>query len=167
MHKSIIGAILIGTMLLLSSCLGGPRVNMLSRFDDDGKAAARLEQIIDAIKNRDRDAIKAMFSEQALSEAEDIDGGIDYLFTLFAEGIESRDEIGGHVSESRNYAHKTKESSYRYYAYSGEEQYLLSIREYIEDTDHPEKVGLYSIKVFNTKDEEPSFRSAGIYMPEE
>jgi|GEM_PF-2490994 len=81
MRKLIIGAMLIGMTLLLSSCsVGDSIVEKVNASGETGKAKARTEQIIDAINNKDRDAIMTMFSEKALSEAEDIDAGIDYLF---------------------------------------------------------------------------------------
>jgi len=36
-----------------------------------------FEDILEAIKSRDADAIKGLFSEQALAEAEDIDYAIE------------------------------------------------------------------------------------------
>ena len=44
---------------------------------------ALFTTILDAIEKKDADAIKALFSERALKEAEDIDASIEYLFNLF------------------------------------------------------------------------------------
>jgi hypothetical protein len=139
---------------------------MLDKASDDKKADARLEQVIEAIQNSDKDGIKAMFSEQALNEAKDIDERIDYLVTFIEGDIESWERIGGSVKERNEYGHKTILSRFRFNVYTDKEQYLFSIREYTSYTDQPENVGLYSLKIYNVKDDEPSFPDAGIYMPE-
>ena len=38
---------------------------------NDEAADARLEQVLEAINNEDKDALKSMFSQTALEEAED------------------------------------------------------------------------------------------------
>ena len=62
---------------------------MLNNSSEEKKADARLEQVLDAIKNQDKAALKAMFSNKALVEAEDINGSIDYLLTFVQGKIES------------------------------------------------------------------------------
>lgn len=172
MRRFTVAIVVIMSMLLLSSCIGGSRVAMLNRYDDSGIADARLEQIIEAINSKDRDAIVAMFSETALSEAEDIDGGIDYLFSLFEDDIdmESWKQLGGHVSESNDYGHRTKSINYIFSVCSGEKEYWLSIVEDTVDTDHPENVGLYTICALPSADADAdensrSYGIGGIYVP--
>lgn len=142
MRRFTVAVVVIMSMLLLSSCIGGSRVAMLNRYDNSGIAAARLKQIIEAINSKDRDAVIAMFSKTAPSEAEDIDRGIDYLFSLFETDIdmESWKQSGGHVSESNDYGHKTKSINYIFSVCSGEKEYRVSIVEDTVDTDHPEMV---------------------------
>lgn len=168
MNKKNIVLLLLLNILLLSSCsLGGERTDILNKDNDDKKADDRLEQIIESIKNKDKDSIKAMFSEQALNEAKDLDERIDYLFTLVEGNIESWDRIGGSVDETNDYGLKVVESRFRYNVYTDKEQYLFSILEYTQDANNPENVGVYCLKIINVKDEEPIFSDAGIYKPEE
>jgi len=157
--------ILLFIIFFLNSCTLGGRTMIYS--DDDIKADFRLEQILEAIANEDRNAIKAMFSENALYEANDIESGIDYLFSLIEGNIESWDRIGGSVDESNDHGKKTVKSKYRYNVYTDTEQYLFSILEFTIDTNHPENIGVYSLKVINVNNEEPVFLGAGIYIPEE
>lgn len=56
---------------------------MMISDDSDKKADARMEQILDTLKNNDKDTLKAMFSKKALSEADDFEGQIEYLFDFF------------------------------------------------------------------------------------
>lgn len=86
--------LLIVLMLLLTSCsIGGSQLekfldddrqegkffntgSQIGRYiEDDGQIAnERLEQLLEALKNKDKSAVKSMFSKKALSEAEDFDG---------------------------------------------------------------------------------------------
>jgi len=181
MRKLILNLTLVFLILLLSSCalneetqntenidsLGGSRTEMLNKEDEGKIAAVRLEQIIETLKNQDKDTIKGMFSEQAQDEAKDLDAEIDYLFTLIEGNIESWEKIGGSVDESTNEGHTTTKFRYRFNVYTDKEQYLFSILEYTKDADNPKNIGLYCLKVINVKDEEPAFSDAGIYRPEE
>lgn len=169
MSKKIIVLFLLTNILLMGSCslLGGSRTDMLNKDNDEKKADDRLEQVIESIEKKDKSSIKAMFSERSLNEAKDLDEGIDYLFTLIEGNIESWERIGGSVDESDDYGQKIVKSRYRYDVYTDQEQYLFSILEYTKDDNHPENVGVYSLKVINVKDKEPIFSDAGIYKPEE
>ena len=155
-------------IVLLSSCsLGRSRTEMLNQDNDDQKADTRLEQVIELIKSKDKNGIKALFSVQALNEAKDIDDRIDYLFGLIEGNIESWDRIGGSVDETNDDGRKTVKSRFRYNVYTENEQYLFSILEYTQNTNYPDYVGVYCLKIINIKDEEPIFSDAGIYKPDE
>jgi hypothetical protein len=183
MHKPIISSILILSMLLLSSCLlGGPRAKMLMKDNDDKKADARLEQVIEVIKNQDKDTLRAMFSKQALDEADDFDGRVDYLFGFIQGKIYSWKRLDGPtVFESNDYGHKKKEVSSYYYVNTDKHKFFFLLRDYPVDTDHPDNVGLYMLLVIRAEDEEKIYDGdqkilydgdqkishAGIYIPVE
>ncbi|MCL2164694.1 MAG: DUF5104 domain-containing protein [Oscillospiraceae bacterium] len=167
MSKGVIILFFMANVLLLSSCpfRGRSGTDMPNKYNQDELADARLEQLIEFINNKDKDSIKAVFSEQALNEAKDIDDGADYLFTLIDGNIETWEKIGGSIDETGDYGHKTIKSRFRYDVYTDKEQYLFSILEYTQNDDHPENVGVYCLKIINVKDEEPLFSDAGIYKP--
>jgi hydrogenase maturation factor HypE len=157
---------LVLTVFLLTSCsLEGSRTDMLNKKDEEKTADSRIEQIIEAIKNQEKQAIKDMFSEQAQNEAKALDDEINYLLALVEGNIESWEKIGGSVGESDDYGHIKIKSRFRYNVYTDKEEYLFSILEYTKDTDNPDNVGVYSIKAINVKNEEPVFSDAGIYLP--
>lgn len=170
MNKYIIALSLVASLVILSSCLGRGIV-----YSDDGqKANARLEQVIEAIENRDKNALRAMFSQQALAEAEELDERMDYLFDFIQGDIESWEEIvAGATSESIRQGNKVKKSRSWYYVDSDKEKYLFFLLEYPVDTEHPENVGLYMLQVIKAEDEDTQFDGgqdilcAGIYRPEE
>jgi hypothetical protein len=148
---------------------------LLNIQSDEEEADARLEQIIDAIKSKDKDSLKTIFSEQALDEAEDLDGRMDYLFDFIQGNIESWETIvNGTTTESINYGSRVKKSSSWYYVYTDKQKYLIFFLECTIDTDHPENVGVYMLQVIKAEDKETQFdgggpdtRCAGIYKPEE
>ena len=165
MKKLIICAMLTAAALLQSSCsLGGSRTDMLNKSNDREVINTRLEQIIAAIENSDKDAMKAMFSESALQEAEDIDGEIEQLLALFPNGIDSWTHIVNEVSEKQNHGKREKSITASYYVYTGDQQYVFAIMDRIINTENPEKVGLFAIDVFDDKNNEFRAFSAGIYI---
>jgi len=181
MHKFIICSILIFSMLLLSACsIGGSRISMLNKDNDDKKADARLEQVIDAIKNQDKKALRAIFSKQALHDTDDFDGRIDYLFGFIQGKIKSwKSSDGPTVYGSYDYGHNKKEVSSYYYVNTDKQKYFFLLRDYPIDTDHPDNVGLYMLLVVKAEDEEKiwdgankiiydgnkKLTHAGIYIP--
>ena len=169
MKKRIAVLHMVVALFFLTACVGGSRLYS----DDDTKAEARLEQVIEAIENQDKDTLEAMFSEQALNEAEDLDGRMDYLFGFIQGNIESYEAlVSGATSESNNYGHKIKKSKSWYKVKTDKEEYLFFLLEYTENTDHPENVGLYMLQVIKAEDRETQFDGgqdilcAGIYHPD-
>ena len=183
MNKKLLILLFLINILLLSSCsLGGSRTEMLNKDSDDKKANVRLEEVIEAIENQDKDALKEMFSEQALDEADDFNGSMDYLFDFFEGEVDSWEKSSGPtVFESNNYGHKTKEVSSYYYVNTDKQKYFFLLRDYPVDTDHPDNVGLYMLLVVKAEDEEKlwdgdqkilydgnqKISHAGIYIPVE
>lgn len=163
--------LLVISMLFLSSCAwrGGTMYN-----DDNQKAEARLEQVIKAINSHDKNALKSMFSKQAVDKAEDLDGRIDYLFGFVQGDIKSWKFEGGSAPKSNDYGHKIGISGFWYTVNTNKEEYLFYLLEYTEDTDHPENMGLYFLQVIKAKDRDTQFHGGspetlppGIYKPKE
>ena len=181
MKKLIISSILILSILLLSSCsLGGLRTAMLNNSDDEENARARLEAVIEALESQDKEALKEMFSEQALSDAEDFDDNLDKIFVFFQGEVDSWEKPSGPtVFESNDYGHVTKLVNSYYYVTTDKQKYFFLLREYPVDTDHPDNVGLYLLLVVKAEDEEKIWDGeqkilfddrekiprAGIYLP--
>ena len=167
-NKLIISFLLIST-LLLGSCTFGGR-GMIS---DDSRNIAdeHLEQVLEAITNKDKDALRALFSKTALSEAEDIDGRMDYLFDFFQGKVLSWEFKSGAGDDDNTYGHKIKKYDSVYTVDTDKDKYLVFMIEYTEDTDHPENVGLYMLQVIKAEDRDTQFDwgndtlCAGIYMP--
>lgn len=170
MNKKVL--ILLFFVLVFSSCLkGGSRAKMLSLSSDNKDADQRMELILDAIKSKNKDSLKEMFSEEALSETDDIDAGIDYLFE-FLEGEDiTWKRQKQRVSEKVDYGDKIKEVKTWYYVDTEKQKYLAFLFEYSAYTGHPDKVGLYALRLIKAEDKETQFESSknmkipGIYRP--
>lgn len=153
MRKLIVIFLLVSLCLAFNSCslvFGKPA----GYYDSDETTDARLNQAIEAINNKDKDALKAMFSKQALNEADDFDGKADDLFGFVQKKIISWDRIehasgGGHYK----YGHRTIRVDSYYYIYTGSQKYFLHMIDYPVDTDHPDNVGLYMLQVIKAEDE--------------
>ena len=169
--KKLSAIVLIIILLLtLSSCSLGNRII----FDDsDKKADERLEQILKAIGNKDKKGLKAMFSKKALAQAKDIDGGIDYVFDLFQGKVTSWDNNNGgpNIDESDEYGHIIKKFTSFYNVNTNKQKYIVFMIEYVTDTDHPDNVGLYTLRVIKAEDEKTQLGYAedmeipGVYKP--
>ena len=170
MLKKIKFILLITSILLLSSCafLGGRLYN-----DDGKKADARLKEIIEIINNRHKEALKKIFSEQALNEAEDLDGRIDYIFDFIDAEITSWESIAGSSTTKSNRGEKITTSSSRYYINTKKQKYFVYLCEYFVNTTNPEKVGVYLLQIIEAENEEERYNGDprnewfGIYKPEE
>jgi len=156
MNKLKISFILIFSMLVLSSCsLVDIRLKMLNAVDDDAIANARLEEVIDALENQDKDALKALFSEQALNESSDFDINMNQLFEFFQGKVDSWEKSSGpSVSTSNNHGHKTKVIDSYYFVNTDKQKYFFLLTDHSVDTDNPDNVGLYLLLVVKAEDRE-------------
>ncbi|NLP27002.1 MAG: DUF5104 domain-containing protein [Clostridiales bacterium] len=80
-------------IILISLSLAG-----CSRYNDDSLIAdKRLNSIISALEKKDAEALKSMFSKEAMKEADNIDYEIEYVMQFFDGKIISQD---GNTSSS-------------------------------------------------------------------
>ncbi len=173
MCKTLRSFLLIASMLLLTSCsLAG--VPMAGRFfvdRDDELADERLEQVLEAIENQDKDALKGLFSKRALEETADFDAGAEYLFELFQGDVASWDGDIGPVYESIELGKRTKEMTSFFDVVTDEQTYIVFLADVPVDTQNPDNAGLYALRVVKAEDEETQLTYAedmmvpGIYMP--
>jgi len=84
--KKIVLLILLTNSFMLTSCLyrGGPVY-----VGEERAAKKRIKEILAAIENKDKEAMKALFSKKALAEVNDFDEGVDYLFDFFQGDVQS------------------------------------------------------------------------------
>jgi len=144
MSKKLKILFLLMGLLLLSSCdEEGGGITM----SEEKRADARIEQIISAIKEKDSDALKSLFSKKALDEANDFESDIDYLFEFLQGTISTweRDGIAG--SESINNGKKSSMLRFAINVKTDKEVYRFFVIDYDTDTINPDNKGVYMLEV--------------------
>jgi len=145
-------------------------------FDDsEKKADARLEKLLEVIANKDENAMKEIFSKQAVYEAINFDENMRYLFNLFQGHVVSweRDRYGGNTETVNGKKYNQLLSWYT--VTTNKDKYRFYISDYIIDTINPDNVGMYTLHVIRAEeaDADSPFiinweykEVAGIYKPE-
>jgi hypothetical protein len=159
-------------MFSLSGCFSsfGNRIDILNKETKTEKQFIKETetQILDAIKNNDRGTLKSVFSQKALSEAKDLEIGLDYLFSLYqGEFLEITNRNHG-VFDHLGTPGRTKEISAYCIFQTDKKTYILNYDFWpIQEADSSAK-GVYTIRLreyfegITGKD----YGRAGIYHPE-
>ncbi|GHU40460.1 hypothetical protein FACS1894111_01150 [Clostridia bacterium] len=163
------------SMILLSLCFSSCSLEGSKAIfnNDEQKADKRMEELVETLKNKDKDALKAMFSKQAFDESHDFESSMEYLFDFFGENVTSwnRDRFSG--STSSDYGKESVMLRSWYTVTIDQDTYLFFVIDYIKDTINPDNEGLYTLRVIKKEEESSQFESwqkmqiAGIYVPEE
>lgn len=148
--------------LLLSSCSsGGP--HMFSRLFDNDKdvANAKMDKVLEAIKNKDKDSLKSMFSKKAIAEAENFDQSIADLFDFFqGDFVSYNDWTGPMVEEGRNddgTGRNWKSTESTYDVDTSEQKYRFAIKGFTKDTADPDNIGICSLYIIKKEDTNEKF----------
>jgi len=135
-------------------------------------ATKRVEQLLEALKSKDGDAIKLMFSKRALIEAENLDENIEYLFELFQGEVLAKDECYPSEYGYNRYGQKMKKLTWWIRVETDVDKYIFFLVDYPRDDMQPDNVGLYTLRVIREEDEETLFTSfdimeiPGVFRPE-
>ena len=165
-------ALLIAGILLLSSC-SLLDMQQTNADRDEMKTDAMFETILSAIENGDSDTIKALFSEDALEEANDIDAAIEYLFNLFDGEIVSWERDRQNSGESFRSGRHSRSIHTWYTVHTETGRYLFLLLDYDKNTIDPNLEGLYTLHGIDAEYAETQWgnwvelRAPGVYMPEE
>lgn len=106
-----------------------------------------MEQIISAIKDKDKETLKLLFSEQALDEAIDFDSEIDSLFDFIQGDIDSWERDGLGSDESIDYGKKSLMIRFAITINTDKDDYVLFVIDYNVDTKNPDNQGVYMLEV--------------------
>lgn len=113
-----------------------------------------------------------MFSKQALEEANDFDGSLDYLFEFFQGNADSWEQ-DRFTSETSSESGKKSIILISWYTVTTDkENYKFFVIDYTENTINPDNAGLYTLRVIKAEDKATQFASwqkmqiAEIYKPE-
>ena len=116
---------------------------------------AVAEEIIDAIKDRDSEALIDMYSEVAKNTGEITTGNIERFFEFFEGDIIYGDYLyadgGDHIAYGSGESHRKMKITLE----TNNEKYTLFASWAIVDTENPEKVGLVQLTLYPYIWEEP------------
>ncbi len=168
--KLLVLTIVIVFSLSLSAC----SFFQAGRFARDDKKIAdtRFQKIIEALENKDKESLKKMFSPNALKEANDMDGGIDYIINLYEGKIISKNVAreGSGLNEDDE---RTSELKCKYTVTTDKDKYIVFFIDQLVDAKNPDNVGLYMLQIIKESDEDNEFdwgfihKCAGIYRPDD
>lgn len=142
-------------MCLLTSCsLGGLHRGI---FGEDNASIANntFGQVVNAIENQDKTALKALFSETVHQEAINFDANADDLLNFIqGEIIPSHDTTNPGVGMEGKYEYgkKRKEIQSAFCIETSEQKYYIAINECSVDTFDKDNVGVKSIYIINAED---------------
>jgi hypothetical protein len=150
MIKRIILLILVLVNLLLFSSCDKIRDGSGRKIGSEEKQAdARMEQIISAIKNKDRESLKSLFSKKALGETDDFEGGVDSLFNFIQGDIESWKRDGFASDESMEYGKRSWMIRFGFTVKTDKDVYQFFVIDYNVDTINTDNQGVYMLELID------------------
>ena len=114
---------------------------------DEKMADARMERIVSAIRNNEKESLKSLFSKKALVEANEIDRKIDHFFDFIKGNIVFYERKSGSGSESIEYGKRSFLIRYSIYIVTDEDDYSLYVMDYCIDTINPDNEGMYTLEL--------------------
>ena len=136
--------------LLLTSC--APKDSGMQ--SERAMARDSFEKIIHALEAHDNVALKSLFSEKSLQEAENMNAAIQDLFESYAGNLLTyEDGAGPSVYFSNNAdgrGFKFRELRSIIHVETSENKYHFAFKEVVLDTEFQNNVGIYSLYIVET-----------------
>ena len=160
MRKSLFFIILCSISLaVLSSCSVIMSQIPGRLYDNSGEVlSTAFQQIIDAIENKDKNALKELFSKEAIKTDTHLDESIEVLFDLVEGSLISYDDLGastcGETNDENGYRNRFT-GTYDIITTGGE--YRLSFRMCTVDTGNRDNEGIQSLYIIRAEDTDPQF----------
>jgi len=137
---------------------------------DYGLEVAVMGRIIATLDNNDKDALRGLFSQTALAEAQNIDEEIDLIMELYEGVMTDLVRLGAANHADRDFGRIIWREFYSIYTITTSENIYRLLFTYVDiDEDNPANIGLYEIQ-FMTYEHFTLFKwaekRAGIYVPE-
>ncbi len=124
--------------------------------NDQEIAREYMERVFAACKTRDSDALIALFSQNTVQNAENLEENIASLFDFFHGSVLSYDDWGGPNSRAQYHESGTDRSweflrgTYDVVTENG--IYRFAVEIYIRDTAYPENLGIHCLYVTRGED---------------
>lgn len=115
-------------------------------INKEKKADTRTEKIIMALKEKDKDSLKSLFSKKALNEAKNFESNEDYLFEFLIGNINTWKRDSASVDESIEYGKKSTMLRYGISVSTDNDDYDVFVIDYVKDTINPDNEGIYMLE---------------------
>ena len=155
MKKYLIIACLTMTTVFFTSC--GVLWRGFLGEDRDGRLADKAtNDLCSSIKDRDKNAVKKLFSEKACSKAENIDAQIEELFAFIDGEVVAwkRRELDPMVKDDVEYGQISKQEWFWVYLKTEKDVYAIYLSYYPINELDPENEGIYSLLVVRAADKD-------------
>jgi|GEM_PF-1586484 len=174
MRKFIIAILIVTNILILGGCVQIPNFFKVSDSNVNKIGLKYQKNLIKSINESDEELLKSLFSEDKLSGIDDINAGIEYIFSLFDEEL-TNIKYDKSISSGKTFGSVGYINTIDIYfdVFHKGEHYMIHIDACSYDMDNPKNEGIYKIAVLPVKDDESEekFYSAcriwrnGIYHP--
>ena len=153
MKKTICIALMITMLGVLSACFASGELPSFLQDKNEVAADTRIDQIVSALNNRDKEELRAIFSENALKRAENFDAAADDLFDRIQGEVISvtRDESLG-VFDEVNYGKIKRSIEFWCQMKTDEGEYMIYCYDYPVDEIHPKNEGLYTLRIIRAEE---------------
>lgn len=135
---------------MFSSCAKTEGINATGGgiiVSEPQKADERMEQIISALKDKDKEALKSLFSTTAIEESDDLDSEIKALFDLLQGNIISWERDGWASDESIESGKKSLMIRFAINVSTDKDVYRFFVIDYNVDTMNPDNQGVYMLEL--------------------
>ena len=141
-------------LCILTSC-GGSLSYFISSED---LAQKSMGSLLDALEEGNQKKVQRMFAKTAVRKAENFEKQLEDLFDFFKGDIEHWEISGGVVDyRSSNFGHDFREIEGKCTVTTENSNYTIVFRERVRDNVRWGNVGIHSLRVYHTEDEEIYF----------
>ena len=142
---------------LLSSCAAEDLFKSPNLFrTDSDRAEATMEQLLEAIENKDLQAFKSLFSLKILCRADGFDQGALTLFEYYQGNYVSFENRWGGASGEKtwDYGETLEILRWSYEVTTSEGIYRFAIEMITIDTANPDNLGIHSLYIIKWEDDD-------------
>ena len=130
---------------------------------------ARMEELLEALDSGDREAVKSIFSQQAIDKSEDFESNLDELMEIYQGEFVSYDDWGSvNTDESFGGGQRLKILYSTYDVTTTQEVYRIAVKDIVVHNNNEDNVGilsLYIIKYNEDTDTIYAYSGDGNYTP--
>lgn len=153
--------------IIFSSCKSGDSgfgkfFNDFYKADEKEVANAKLEELLTAMQNKDKEKLKSLFAKNALSIVDDFDASMNDLFDYYEGDYISYDDWeGAFLIEEENIDAWIKTIKPTYDIKTSKRSYRMTFDLRTVDTGDSDNIGLWSIDIIKAENDDLTYAYRG------